>query len=245
MHVSSAAGIDDLAASAGSKAASGDSTEEDITQEDKPRSRIVAEYLAHGYAISDTAIQRAIALDNKHGVSSRFTNALQQFDSKYKATDRARDIDTQYGLTERAQTGFKGLHSYFEKAISTPTGRKLVDFYTVGDKQVRDIHAEARRLADLKSGKGSPTSGGSGGAAGGATGADGTMEGNEKTMEHVSGSEKTTCQCGGNTGVCPCAEGKCACSGCAKGELHGEKSATGPAAEVAQDSNVAPLGEKS
>lgn len=42
---------------------------EDIAQEDKPRSRIVAEYLAHGYVIGDTAIQRAINLDEKHGVS--------------------------------------------------------------------------------------------------------------------------------------------------------------------------------
>jgi hypothetical protein len=45
------------------------------------------------------------------------------------------------------------LHSYFEKAINTPSGRKLRDFYSQTDKQVRDIHAEARRLADLKAGK--------------------------------------------------------------------------------------------
>lgn len=39
--------------------------------------------------------------------------------------------------------------------MGTPTGQKLAHFYTQGDKQVRDIHAEARRLADLKGGKGS------------------------------------------------------------------------------------------
>ena len=37
----------------------------DIEQEEKPRSAVVAEYLAHGYALSDTAIERAIAADKR------------------------------------------------------------------------------------------------------------------------------------------------------------------------------------
>ncbi|KAL8650352.1 MAG: hypothetical protein Q9210_003876 [Variospora velana] len=227
VQVSSAANLDDIAG----KPSGADDTardENDITQEDKPRARIVAEYLAHGYTISDNAIQRAIALDNKHGVSNRFTTALQTFDSKVKATDRAKGIDASYGITEKASRGWAGLSSYFEKAVNTPTGQKLAAFYTQSDKQVRDIHAEARRLADLKGGK-------SGG---------GSKEANEKTMEKVPGSDKTTCNCGGDTGACPCEESTCACSGCAKSGLAGEKSATGPADQVAASSEVQPLGEK-
>jgi hypothetical protein len=186
--------------------------------------------LAHGYVISDNAIQRAISLDNKHGVSTRFTNALQQFDSKYKATDRAKGLDASYGITDKANTTWRGLNSYFEKALGTPTGQKLVSFYTQSDKQVRDIHAEARRLADMKGGKSS--------------GSGNTMAENEKSMQQVPDTEKTTCNCGGDTGNCPCAEGKCACSGCSKSGVSGEKSATGPAADVAASSGVAPLGEK-
>ena len=182
--------------------------------------------------ISDKAIQNAIALDNKHGVSNRFTSALQNFDSKYKATDKARGIDQSYGISSRADQGWRGINSYFEKAINTPTGQRLAAFYTQSEKQVRDIHSEARRLADIKSGKTT--------AAGG-----GAMAENEKTMEKVPGTEKTTCQCGGNTGTCPCAEGKCACSGCSKSGLEGgEKSATGPSDTIAETSNVQPLGEK-
>ena len=186
----------------------------------------MAEYLAHGYVISDQAIQSAISLDNKHGVSTRFTNALTAFDSKYKATDRAKGIDASYGIIDKANAGWKGINSYFEKALGTPTGQKLANFYTQGDKQVRDIHAEARRLADMKSGKGG-----------------GSLAENEKSMKNVGG-EKTTCQCGGNDGTCPCAEGKCACSGCEKSGLQGETTATGPADEVAATSGMAPLGEK-
>ncbi|MCJ1409945.1 hypothetical protein MMC19_004029 [Ptychographa xylographoides] len=230
VEVSSAAGLDDIVTStkntvAGAVGIGGD---EEIGQEDKPRSRIVAEYLAHGYVLSDTAIQRAIALDQKHGVSTRFTNYLATVDSKYKATDKAKGIDSTYGITDKATTAWSGLNSYFEKALGTPTGQKLAGFYTMGDKQVRDIHAEARRLADIKSGKSSGS---------------GSMEENQKSMQSH-GSGKTTCQCGGNTGTCPCAEGKCDCSGCAKSGGMGEATATGKADVVADSTTMAPLGEK-
>ncbi|KAI0398960.1 hypothetical protein F4802DRAFT_591445 [Xylaria palmicola] len=123
---------------------------DDIAQEEKPRSRILAEYLAHGYVIGDAAIQRAIELDHKHGVTSRFTNTLLQLDQKFHATDRAKAADQSYGITNRATSLFSGLTSYFEKASNTPTGKKLVKFYTEGQRQVQDIHAEAQRLMELK-----------------------------------------------------------------------------------------------
>ena len=72
----------------------------EITQEEKPRARILAEYLAHGYVIGDATLQRAIELDSKHGVSSRFFTTLQGFDSKLHATDRAKATDQTYGITQ-------------------------------------------------------------------------------------------------------------------------------------------------
>ncbi|KAF2814431.1 RNA-binding protein Vip1 [Mytilinidion resinicola] len=124
--------------------------EHELEQEDKPRSRIVAEYLAHGYVISDNAIERAIALDKQHGISTRFTSALKQFDTKFKATEKAQAVDTKLGVTDKAVTGWRGINSYFEKALGTPTGQKIASLYTEGNKQVVDVHTEARRLADLK-----------------------------------------------------------------------------------------------
>ncbi|KAM0317586.1 hypothetical protein ACHAO8_002424 [Botrytis cinerea] len=123
---------------------------DDITQEEKPRSRIIAEYLAHGYTIGDTAAQRAIDLDQKHGVSSRFLATLNSLDSKYNATEKAKGVDQSYGVSQKASSLLSGLTSYYEKAAGTPTGQKLVNFYTQTSRQVQDIHAEARRLADIK-----------------------------------------------------------------------------------------------
>ncbi|RAL11669.1 putative actin cytoskeleton protein (VIP1) [Aspergillus homomorphus CBS 101889] len=154
VHVKAAHSLDDIAGDhAASASEAKDEHDHDLEQEDKPRSRIVAEYLAQGYVLSDTAIQKAIALDQKHGFSSRFTSALNNFDKKYNATDKAKGLDENYKITEKASSGWRGLHSYFEKALETPSGRKLREFYAQTDKQVRDIHNEARRLADLKSGK--------------------------------------------------------------------------------------------
>ncbi|KAK2797337.1 hypothetical protein FQN50_009232 [Emmonsiellopsis sp. PD_5] len=155
VKVTAAHTIEDIA---GSQATTTTATEQhpenaDIDQEDKPRSRIVAEYLAHGYRIGDEAIQRAISLDKKHGFSTKFQSALNNFDSKYHATDKARGIDSSYGISDKAVSGWRGLHSYFEKALGTPTGQKVRDFYLQSDKQVRDIHNEAKRLAELKAGK--------------------------------------------------------------------------------------------
>jgi hypothetical protein len=127
-----------------------DRDSDQITQEDKPRARILAEYLSQGYVVGDVAIQRAIELDSKHGVSSRFFSTLQQLDSKYHATDRAKATDESYGITQRAAGFLNSLGSYFENVTNTPTGKKIVQFYTDGTKQVQEVHAEARRLADAK-----------------------------------------------------------------------------------------------
>ena len=155
MHVESAHNIDDLAGLRATDAASAEKEDEhEIAQEDKPRSRIFAEYLAHGYVLSDNAIQKAIALDQKHGFSNRFTSALANFDKKYNATERAKGFDQSYQISNKAVSGWRGLSHYFEKALEHPSGQKLRDFYAQTDKQVRDIHNEARRLADLKQGKG-------------------------------------------------------------------------------------------
>jgi len=127
--------------------------EHDVAQEDKPRSRILAEYLAHGYVISDKVIERGLALDQQHGVSNRFTSALKSFDEKYKATEKTRSVDEQYNVSNRALGAWAGLNSYFDKAINTPNGQKLRDFYVQTSKQVLDVHNEARHLANLKTGK--------------------------------------------------------------------------------------------
>merc|ERR1712225_42874 len=100
VQVSSAPGSNDDDGSHFTQNTERDSDE--ITQEEKPRARIAAEYIAHGYVLGDQAIQKAIDLDTKHGVSNRFLSPLTNLDQKYHATDKAKSVDQSYGVTQKA-----------------------------------------------------------------------------------------------------------------------------------------------
>ncbi|KAF2678401.1 hypothetical protein K458DRAFT_423094 [Lentithecium fluviatile CBS 122367] len=202
VKVSSAKSIDELAGDKSASAEEAKDGDHHIEQEEKPRARIIAEYLAHGYAISDTAIERALAIDQQHGISTKFTSALNNFDQRFHATQKAQAVDTKFGIMEKGTAVWRGLYSYFDKAAGTPTGQKLRQFYETGNKTVVDVHNEARHLADLKKQGGS--------------GEKPTVE--EANVHTLPGSDKTQCNCAAEAGKCPCPEGKCACSGCAKAE---------------------------
>lgn len=216
VHVTAAKSIDELAGGhADDASAAKDEHGHDVEQEDKPRSRIIAEYLAQGYAISDKAIERAIQLDQQRGFSTKFTTALKSFDQRFHATQKAQAVDTKLGVSGKAAAGWRGMNSYFEKAMGTPTGQKLRQFYVQGNKQVIDVHNEARHLADLKAGKSSPTASGAAGPASGEK----MPSVEEAGVEEVPGTDgKTKCNCGSKAEKCPCPPGKCACSSCAKNE---------------------------
>jgi RNA recognition motif-containing protein len=213
VSVSAAKSLDEAAG--GKTAHAGE--EGEISQEDKPRSRIFAEYLAHGYVISDKVIERGLALDQQHGVSNRFMSALNNFDTKFGVSTKTKQMDQQYQVSAKAQQGWLGLTSYFDKAASTPTGQKLRAFYDQGQKQVLDVHNEARHLATLKNPK-------EGGVAGTSTQGQGPVSAEGVTAEKAEmekttgpdGKEGTKCNCGGADGKCPCEPGKCMCTGCSK-----------------------------
>jgi RNA recognition motif-containing protein len=168
----------------------------DIRQEDKPRAAILAELLGSGYTVADTALQKSIELDKKHGISQRFTNylnqALQTIESKFHPTDRAKAVEQQYHVTDKFNQARSSVLRYFEQALDTPTGKRVRTFYATAEKQALDIHNEARRLADLKKQQGQQREG------------------------VFTEPENTTCPCGGNEGICSCPPGKCTCAGCGK-----------------------------
>jgi len=132
-----------------------------IDQTDKPRAGIAAEYLAKGYVLSDQILQRAIDLDQKQGISTRFLNYLKHFDTTVgqkvfkpeseggphptvsgKVTSTVKSLDEQRGISKTAT-------DYYSKAIQSPFGQRVYSFYSSTSKQVLDIHEEARRIADI------------------------------------------------------------------------------------------------
>jgi RNA recognition motif-containing protein len=215
VKVSAAKSLDEIAGEKSISAEEAKDGDHHIEQEQKPRARIIAEYLAHGYAISDTAIEKALAADKQNGYSTKFMNTLNNFDQKTQATQRAQVVDQKFGVSNNAYAAFNVLTSYFDKAASTPTGQKLRAFYDQGNKTVMDVHNEARHLADLKKQK---------------------PNAEQMNVHTLPDSDKTQCDCGAQSGKCPCPEGKCACKGCGKAKAAGndtEKSGAGSYAAAA------------
>ena len=127
-----------------------------FSQSEKPRTRILAEYLACGYHISDQIIEKGIEFDKSNGISAAFQGALRNFDqnftawdNKHHVTERARYADEMHHFLDHAKHAWNTIESYFEKALGTPKGLRLRQFYEDGSKDVRDVHNEARHLADL------------------------------------------------------------------------------------------------
>jgi len=137
-------------------------TQEDpCEQSDKPRAGIAAEYLAKGYVLSDRILERAIEIDNQKGISKQFLSYFHNLDKSIgertlgpdqtisgkiqstvdKAAQQAKAVDQEKGY-------YKTVHDYYLKTITSPLGQKVRAFYTDTSKQVRDIHEEARRIAD-------------------------------------------------------------------------------------------------
>jgi len=136
----------------------------DFPQEDKPRTAVVAEYLSHGYTLTDQALQKAIEYDHKNGISKKFYGLLnsvlgtaQGVDQKLGVTSRATKVDEKYSIQDKVKETAGGLMRYFENALDTPTGKRVRTFYDDSSKQIMDIHTEARRLADERKGVTSPT----------------------------------------------------------------------------------------
>lgn len=130
----------------------------------------------------------------------RFTQALQNFDSRFHATEKAQAVDEKFGVSDKVVGAWRGLLSYFDKAAEAPTGQKVRQFYEAGNKTVVDVHNEARHLADLKKQHGD----------------DNKVTAEGAHVEKVAGTDKTKCNCAADEGKCGCPEGKCACSGCGK-----------------------------
>ncbi|KAH8916398.1 hypothetical protein BT69DRAFT_1323372 [Atractiella rhizophila] len=139
---------------------------DEVGQHDKPRTAIVAEYLAHGYVLGDQAIHTAISQDQKYGISQKFLTWWNTLNEKAqphiqkatetinptveKATTQAKSLDEKGGVSSKGQKAWDMSVSYYQKALSSPYGQKVSEYYTKGAKTVLEVHEEAKRIAEEK-----------------------------------------------------------------------------------------------
>ncbi|ORY73878.1 hypothetical protein BCR35DRAFT_281487 [Leucosporidium creatinivorum] len=138
----------------------------DVEQEDKPRSAVLAEYLAHGYTFSDDIIEKSIAADKQYGISSRFLSFFNPLATKVstaaqphveRASEKLAQVDEKQGLSLKANAAAIIGAKYYQAALSSTVGSKVHAFYTNTSKQVLDVHEEALRIKESKKAAASPT----------------------------------------------------------------------------------------
>jgi hypothetical protein len=136
-----------------SAAPTADKEEEETTQEGKPKTKIFAELLAHGYIIQDQVVAKGLEYDKKYAVQSRVTSYLsglqahaKQLDDKYRIWGKALELDQKYKIQEKAQATFNAAHAKAQEALSTPTGQKVQTLANQTIAQVTAVHHEAKRI---------------------------------------------------------------------------------------------------
>lgn len=139
----------------------GDSLYDDISQEEKPKSAILAQLLASGYSISDQVIERSIKVDKEQGYSAKFQGFLANLDKKYihsaepnslaNATiNKALDTITSIASSFEKSSYKQKLQHYFDQASNSEYGLRIHEFYKNLTKEITDVHNEAKRLNELK-----------------------------------------------------------------------------------------------
>lgn len=134
---------------------------DDIVQEEKPKLAIVAQLLASGYKISDDLVARAISVDREKGISTKFRLFLTDLDNKYiHSTDpestALKNISKAQNQLTSIQNSWEGLkyqqklNHYFDWALQSSVGVKVHEFYKQAVTEVKQVHAEATRLYNLK-----------------------------------------------------------------------------------------------
>lgn len=132
-----------------------------IGQEEKPKKVIFAEILAAGFQLQDSIIHKGLEFDTRYGLSERLVyylnqlqNNLKTLDEQYKVTEKvsatAVQLDNKFAVQDKIKYVTTQAQDKVNQAIETSTGKIVLDYYFSTTKQVADVHAEARRIADEK-----------------------------------------------------------------------------------------------
>ncbi|KAJ2580214.1 Protein vip1 [Coemansia sp. RSA 1836] len=111
--------------------------------EGKPALYVVHELLAAGYLVGEHVVGRASEFDSKYRVTDRTQEQARSLDSQYKFSNYLQQWDDKFKLTNRAKKAY-------DKFQSHPVGSKVV--LTVNDayQSALKLSQEARELAERK-----------------------------------------------------------------------------------------------
>lgn len=122
----------------------------DESQEGKPKSKIIAEYLAAGYQLQDQVIAKGLEYDQKYNLSDKvkaylaqLQETVKQLDEKYKLTEtvtaKAGEIDNKYQVQDKVK-----------QVQQHPVAQRVQDIASTTYAQVLAVHEQAKLIAAEK-----------------------------------------------------------------------------------------------
>lgn len=134
---------------------------DDIDQESKPKSAVIAEILASGYVLQSSLVDKAVKFDQEKGFSERFKNWIENLDKKYHLQEKNKQLADQtsslydqanssLGLESYWNNSVRTVNSYLDKLKNDKYGSQVHDFYKNVTKDAKAVNDEALRLAELK-----------------------------------------------------------------------------------------------
>ncbi|KAG0250631.1 hypothetical protein BG011_008198 [Mortierella polycephala] len=132
-------------------------SDENMSQENKPKVTVLAEILAAGYTLQDQIIEKGLEIDAKYGFVGRIQsyveaakNQAKTLDEKYHVTAKATEIDQKYHVQDRVNAAVGQGIDYSNQALQSAPGLKVAGVASQVKEQIAAVHYEARRLADEK-----------------------------------------------------------------------------------------------
>ncbi|KAG4302926.1 hypothetical protein PCANB_000757 [Pneumocystis canis] len=123
----------------------------------KEQSFRLSKCLSYGYVFSDNTFQKGIEFNEKHKISEHLLSIMQSvfkkikvINDKYSIDKKLKNFNSKYDILDTLKKKINIIMHYFQLTMNTKIGNKIYTFYIKFCEKCRNIHEEARRLANLK-----------------------------------------------------------------------------------------------
>ncbi|KAJ1654913.1 Protein vip1 [Dispira simplex] len=128
---------------------------QDIPQEDKPKSSIIHEILAKGYLLSERIVGKAYEYDSKYGLTEKAQAMVNQakqgalaLDQRLKVSENIKQIDEKYKLHDKVTNLTTQASNLGNQALGTSAGQTIVNALQQAKEQGSQTYQESVKLAE-------------------------------------------------------------------------------------------------
>ncbi|KAJ1955309.1 Protein vip1 [Dispira parvispora] len=128
---------------------------QDMPQEDKPKTSIIHEILAKGYLLSERIVGKAHEYDSKYGLTEKAQTMVNQakqgalaLDQRLKVSENIKQIDEKYKLHDKVTNLTTQASNLGNQALGTSAGQTIVNALQQAKEQGTQTYQESVKLAE-------------------------------------------------------------------------------------------------